>query len=202
MYCPPAFEVTDRAAMLRLVAAHPLATLITAGEDGPCANLVPFQIDPDGAHIRAHLARANPQLTHLRAGQIALAVFHGQSAYVSPNWYASKAAHGKVVPTWNYMTVQIRARAEVHEGADWLRAQVSALTDRHEAAQPAPWQLTDAPERYVSGQLRGIVGISMALGDMRGKYKASQNRDAADRAGVTRALAGDTPELAQITGNI
>ncbi|MDO5657232.1 MAG: FMN-binding negative transcriptional regulator [Paracoccus sp. (in: a-proteobacteria)] len=200
MYCPPGFAVSDGERLRALIAAHPLATLITTGADGPCANLIPFQIAKGGASIRAHLARANPQLDHLREGQVALAVFHGPGAYVSPDWYASKAEHGRVVPTWNYLTVQVRGQAVVHEDADWLRDQVNALTDAHEAGRAQPWAVSDAPERYIAAQLRGIVGITLPLDDMRGKFKASQNRDAADRAGVARGLADTHPELSKATG--
>lgn len=202
MYCPPAFAENDPARLRALIAAHPLATLITMAEDGPCANLVPFLLAPEGGQIRAHLARANPQLAHLREGQIALAVFHGPDAYISPDLYASKAEHGRVVPTWNYLTVQVRGRAQMHEDADWLHEQVSALTDTHETGRAAPWAVSDAPERFVAAQLRGIVGISMPLDEMRGKYKASQNRDAADRAGVVRGLAETHPELSKATGAV
>lgn len=189
MYVPPAFREDRREVMEALIAAHPLAMLISHGAGGLTANHVPMQIT-DGV-LRAHLARANPQLDDLRAGGEVLAVFQGPQAYVSPGWYASKAEHGRVVPTWNYLTVQVRGAARVIEDAGWLRAQVTALTDRHEAGRAEPWAVSDAPERFLEAQLRAIVGIELPLDGLSGKWKASQNRPDADRAGVISGLASE-----------
>jgi transcriptional regulator len=123
-----------------------------------------------------------------------LVVFQGPQAYVTPSWYAAKAEHGKVVPTWNYCIVQARGTASVHEDPVWLRAQVQALTGRHEAGRDAPWAVTDAPERFVEAMLRGIVGIEIEILDLAGKWKVSQNRSAADRAGVKQGLEDDGNE--------
>lgn len=194
MYVPPAFREDRREVLLALIAAHPLATLISHGADGLCANLVPMQVQ-DGV-LRAHLARANPQLDDLRAGGEVLAVFQGPQAYVSPGWYASKAEHGRVVPTWNFLMVQVRAVARVIEDADWLRAQVTALTERHEAGRPAPWAVADAPDGFVAAQLRAIVGIELPIDAVAGKWKASQNRPGADRAGVISGLASEGSGMA------
>lgn len=194
MYVPPAFREDRRAVMEALMAAHPLAVLISHGAGGLTANLIPMQIA--GGVLRAHLARANPQLDDLRAGGEVLAVFQGPQAYVSPGWYASKAEHGRVVPTWNYLTVQVRGRARVIEDADWLRAQVTALTEQHEAGRADAWAVTDAPERFVEAQLRAIVGIELPLDDLTGKWKASQNRPGADRAGVISGLASEGSGMA------
>ncbi|MDO5604019.1 MAG: FMN-binding negative transcriptional regulator [Paracoccus sp. (in: a-proteobacteria)] len=195
MYCPPAFAETRPGVMAALIRAHPLAMLITSGEAGPCANLIPFDLGADGV-LRAHLARANPQLVDLAAGGPVLVVFQGPQAYISPDWYASKVEHGRVVPTWNFLMVQARGRAVLHEGADWLRDQCAALTDRMEAAMPAPWAVTDAPEKFVAAQMRGITGLEIHVTQMTGKWKASQNRTADDRAGVAQALRDTHPELA------
>lgn len=189
MYLPPTFREDRRDVMEALIAAHPLATLVTHGSSGLLANLIPMQI-ADGM-LRAHLARANPQLDDLREGGEVLAVFQGPQAYVSPGWYASKAEHGRVVPTWNFLMVQVRGVPRVSEDADWLRAQVTALTDRHEAGRPAPWAVTDAPERFLDAQLRAIVGVELPLDGMAGKWKASQNRPGPDRAGVIAGLASE-----------
>ncbi|WP_134724616.1 FMN-binding negative transcriptional regulator [Paracoccus luteus] len=198
MYVPPAFAEDRPAVMAALIAAHPLATLITHGPGGLTANLIPMQLDPAAQVLRAHLARANPQLDDLRAGAPVLAVFQGPQAYVSPGWYASKAEHGRVVPTWNYLTVQARGAPRVIDDADWLLAQVSALTDAHEAGAARPWAVTDAPAAFVAAQLRGIVGLELPVASMRGKWKASQNRPPGDRAGVIAALDGQGHPLAGI----
>ena len=189
MHVPPAFAEDRPEVLAALIAAHPLATLISHGPDGLTANLIPMQLDPAAQVLRAHLARANPQLDDLRAGGPVLAVFQGLQAYVSPGWYASKAEHGRVVPTWNYLTVQVRGVPRVIDDADWLHAQVSSLTERHEAGASVPWAVTDAPPAFVAAQLRGIVGLEVPVARMQGKWKASQNRPPDDRAGVIAGLA-------------
>ena len=197
MYVPPAFREDRPQAIHALIEAHPLALLVSTGEDGPTANPVPMLLDPAAGVLRCHLARANGQIDELCAAQAAgrevLAVFQGPQAYVSPGWYASKAEHGRVVPTWNYLIVQVRGAPRVIDDADWLRDQVGALTDRHEAGFAQPWAVGDAPNGFVAAQLRGIVGLELPLTRVTGKWKASQNRSAADRAGVIAGLsaAGD-----------
>lgn len=192
MYVPPAFREDRPQAIHALIEAHPLALLVSTGEDGPTANPVPMLLDPSADVLRCHLARANGQIGELRAAQAAgrevLAVFQGPQAYISPGWYASKAEHGRVVPTWNYLIVQVRGVPRVIDDADWLRGQVGALTDRHEAGLADPWSVGDAPDGFVAAQLRGIVGLELPLTRVTGKWKASQNRPAADRAGVIAGL--------------
>lgn len=201
MYCPEAFAETRPEALAALVAGHPLGLLITVGGAGPVANPVPFQLTPDGKRLRAHLARPNPQLNDLRRGDPVLIVFQGEQAYVTPGWYASKQATGKVVPTWNYLMVQARGRPIVTEDADWLRDQIGALTSQMEAGQSVPWSVTDAPERYIDAMLRGIVGVEIEIQEMRGKWKAGQNKPADDRAGVRQGLMASHPVLAAATGD-
>ena len=147
MYVPPAFREDRPQAIHALIEAHPLALLVSTGEDGLTANPVPMLLDPSAGVLRCHLARANGQIGELRAAQAAgrevLAVFQGPQAYISPGWYASKAEHGRVVPTWNYLIVQVRGVPRVIDDADWLRGQVGALTDRHEAGLADPWSVGD-----------------------------------------------------------
>lgn len=198
MYVPPAFREDRPEAQAALIDACPLALLVTEGAQGVLADPIPM-LRTDGV-LRAHLARANPQVQRLAEAEAAertvLAVFQGPQAYVSPGWYASKAEHGRVVPTWNYLIVQVRAVPRVISDPDWLREQVGALTDRHEAALPAPWAVSDAPPEFVAAQLRGIVGLKLTLDDVTAKWKVSQNRSAADRQGVTAALGAAGSPLA------
>jgi transcriptional regulator len=139
--------------------------------------------------LRGHVARANP--VWKEGGGEALAIFLGPHAYVSPNWYPSKAETGKAVPTWNYLTVQARGSIAWIQDGDWLRAHVSALSDVHEAGRAAPWAIGDAPAGYIDSLLRAIVGFELIVAKLEGKWKLSQNRDAADRAGVRDGLAQD-----------
>lgn len=201
MYLPAHFEEKRVDVLHQLVRTHPLGLLVTHGPNdanGLQANSIPFLIDaeptPFGT-LRGHVARANP-LWREAAGSEALVVFQGPQAYVSPGWYPSKAEHGKVVPTWNYVMVQARGRLRAIEDAAWLHALVSRLTATHEAGQARPWAVTDAPPDFVATMLGAIVGIEIELGALVGKWKVSQNRSAADRAGTVDGLAASPGEQA------
>ena len=192
MYLPAAFK-EDRAEVLyEMIRTHPLGTLITSGAGGLIANLVPFLLDSSGGGtLLAHVARANDQVPALREGGETLVVFQGPQAYIAPSWYSSKAEHGKVVPTWNYVTVQVRGRPRIIEDKAWLRGLVERLTDTHEAGRQLPWKVADAPEDYVTGLLGAIVGIEIPIDAIDGKWKVSQNRPGKDRVGVKAGLAAD-----------
>jgi transcriptional regulator len=191
MYSPPQFEEKDETVLRALIEAHPLGLLISTSATDLLANPVPFLVSvTDGVtRLRAHVSKANPQWRHIQNGASVLVVFQGADSYITPSWYASKAEHGKVVPTWNYAMVQARGTASVHEGSDWLGGQVGELTSRHEAERPVPWTVGDAPDAFVAAQLRGIVGIDISVSELKGKWKVSQNRPVADRQGVHAGLA-------------
>jgi len=190
MYQPPAFR-EDRPEILHaLIRAHPLATLITAGPGGLLANLVPFILVPEGERgtLRAHIAKANDQVEPLRSGAETLVVFQGPQAYITPSWYAAKKEHGRVVPTWNYVVVQVRGTPRVIDDPAWIRDQIGHLTASQENHRPAPWHVADAPEDFVRAQINAIIGIEIPILSIEGKWKVSQNRSAADRQGVVAGL--------------
>jgi transcriptional regulator len=197
MYTPKHFNEERPELLHQLVRDHPLGLLITLGDQGLEANPIPFLLDVDAngqAVLRAHVARANPVWKDARTDVDALVVFQGPQAYISPNWYPTKAENGKAVPTWNYITVQARGRLVVQDDAAWLRELVSRLTQRHEATQAQPWALSDAPPDYIDAMLRAIVGIEIPLTSLQGKWKVSQNHPAVNREGVSqglRAMGGD-----------
>ena len=169
MYTPAFNALTDESDIRALVAARGSAQLITVGADGyPEATLLPILWE-EGDRVVAHMARANPHWRRIEPGTPTLLVCTGPEAYVSPSWYAAKAEHGKVVPTWNYSTVHLTGTARVIDDVDWLRTAVTDLTDRHERGRTERWHVTDAPEDYISGQLRGIVGIEIRLTRVEGK---------------------------------
>src|SRR6185312_617882 len=142
--------------------------------------------------LRGHLARANGQLQALREGAQALVIFQGPQAYVSPSWYATKAETHKVVPTWNYVAVHGWGAPRVIDDAAWLRGLIGRLTRAQEQGRAEPWAVADAPEDYIAAQIRGIVGLEIPIDRTEGKWKASQNRSDADRAGVAAGL-GEHP---------
>lgn len=186
MYQPPHFNEERLAVQHALIKAHPFGLLISVGEDGPEANGLPFYLDQTAGPLgtlRVHMARANQQWRSID-GQKVLAVFQGPQAYISPSLYETKRETGKVVPTWNYCMVQVQGVAQVHEDALWLHKQIIALTNEHEGTRLTPWAVTDAPETFIQSQIKGIVGVEIEISAISGKWKMSQNRNAADRKGV------------------
>ena len=177
--------------MHELIRAHPLGTLVTLDSSGLNGNHMPFRVDPEPAPfgtLRAHVARGNPVWRDFSKEVEALVVFQGAQGYVTPSWYATKQESGKVVPTWNYLVVHAYGPLHVVDDAVWLRAFVTRLTDRFESGRADPWQVTDAPADFVEKQLTAIVGIEIPVTRLLGKWKASQNRVAADREGVVNGL--------------
>lgn len=207
MYLPHPFEESRSERLHALMHAHPFATVITVADGLPEAEHLPLLFCPAPAAapgsaaaaphgvLRGHVARANPLWRRLGdAGLPALAVFHGPQGYVSPAWYASKARHGKAVPTWNYVVVQACGRLRAVDDAPWLRTLLTELSARHEAGRAAPWHFDDAPADFMAQLLGAVVGIELEIESLQGKAKLSQNRDAADRAGVLDGLAGEGTE--------
>jgi transcriptional regulator len=187
MYVPHFNAMDDDQAIRKMVADIGSAQLVTVGADGyPLATLLP--IIWHGDTVIAHLARANPHWRSIRASEPVLLIVTGPQAYISPSWYAAKEEHGRVVPTWNYSVVQLSGRAAVHDDADWVRWAVEELVERHEGHRAAPWHTSDAPEKYIDGQLRAIVGVEILIERVEAKAKLSQNRSDADRDGVVRGL--------------
>ncbi|SCW86995.1 MULTISPECIES: FMN-binding negative transcriptional regulator [unclassified Pseudomonas] len=192
MYNPKAFAVEDLPQLHGMMNDCRLAVLITHGEHGLQASHLPLLLDtqqgPNGS-LYGHMARANPQWRDLQAGAEALVIFAGADAYVSPGFYPSKAEHGKVVPTWNYVAVHAYGTAEVFSDPHRLRDLVGALTDRHESGRAQPWTIDDAPAEYIDSMLKAIVGFALPIQRLEGKRKLSQNRSPADVAGVRNGLA-------------
>jgi transcriptional regulator len=197
MYQPPHFREDRIEIQHALIRSHSLGLLITAGPGGLQANHVPFLIDADGSKrgtLRAHLARANPQWRELATVAECLVVFQGPQHYISPSLYPTKRETGKVVPTWNYITVHAWGRPRVIDEAAWLRRQVDDLTLHKESIRLAPWKVSDAPEAFVVAQIKSIVGLEIPIERIEGKWKVSQNRPAVDQAGVVAGLRGSGDE--------
>lgn len=191
MYLPKHFEETRIDVLHGLIHAHPLGALVTLTSRGLDANHIPFEVDsapsPLGT-LRGHVARANPVWREFSRDVDALVIFQGPGTYVSPAWYPTKQQTAKVVPTWNYAVVHAHGALTAIEDRAWLRAFVTALTDRHEAGRPQPWRVTDAPADFIETMLGAIVGLELRITRLVGKWKMSQNRPAQDRAGVVDAL--------------
>ena len=187
MYVPDHFREDRKDVLYQAMRRIAFATLVTKDLD---ANHLPMLLEGDV--LRGHVARANPVW---KSGEgAALAIFLGPHAYVSPNWYPSKAETGKAVPTWNYIAVHARGRMRWIDDAEWLRAHVGQLSATHEAGRDVPWMISDAPAGYIDSMLRGIVGFELSIQMLEGKWKLSQNRDEADRAGTREGLRRDGRE--------
>jgi transcriptional regulator len=195
VYVPHFNAIADPVEVRAFVESIGSAEIVTVGDDGtPLATLLPILWSPDGGTVVAHMARANPHWRAIDPGSRALAIIAGPQAYISPAWYAAKAEHGRVVPTWNYSAVHLIGTVTVHDDPEWVRDAVTRLTERHEGPRAEPWAVTDAPATYVAKNLRAIVGLEMTVDRVDAKAKLSQNRSEADRAGVVtglRAEAGD-----------
>ncbi len=200
------FAVADPAALLAGLAATGPATLITTGPGGFSTSVLPMLFEPagiEGGVLRGHLARPNTQWADAvateagaetrRAAARAIAIFHGPDAYVSPSLYEEKVRSGRVVPTWNYVVVVAHGTLVAHDDPAWLEAHVRALVDRHEAGRVDPWSIDDAPDGYVRGQAKGIVGLELRIDRIEAKCKLSQNRSAGDVATVVGAFSAGTP---------
>ena len=190
MYEPPLHRNDNLPELHGLIRERVFGLLISNGAEGLVANSVPFVLDPAASRLgvlKVHLARANPQWRDLEQNPDALVVFQGHDHYITPSWYATKQETGKVVPTWNYTMVQAKGRAKLMDDA-WLSQQIEELTRALEQRREPPWAVGDAPPDFIAMQRRAIVGVEIEILDIRGKWKTSQNRNAADRAGVVAGL--------------
>jgi transcriptional regulator len=209
MYAPKHFAESDPAVLRKAVRRIRAGQLITAGSDGLEASFIPLLISDDVGTVTGHLAKANSQWKRADLSVPALVTWVGPDAYVSPSYYPSKQEHGRVVPTWNFITIQAEGMLSFHEDDDWKRCHVEALTNFHEEALPAPWSVDDAPSEFIDGLLNSIVGFELCVTSIEGKWKLSQNRPEADVAGVILGLESRGPvnttvahEMALATGSM
>jgi transcriptional regulator len=168
------------------------------------ANVLPFSIasGSEGDVLRAHLAKANQQLLDLREQAPTLVLFQGPQAYISPSSYPTKQEHGKVVPTWNYVVVQVWGTPKIIDDDNWLLEQIGELTEAHESKRADPWKVTDAPEPFVEAQLKGVIGLQLPISRIEGKWKLSQNQPEQNQRGVIAALRSEGfDELADEVAN-
>jgi transcriptional regulator len=195
MYIPASFRENRAERLHDLIVKHPLGLLVTHSGSRLEASPVPFLLYADEGEqgvLRAHMARANPHWKSLAGSAECLVVFQGPDGYVTPSWYPSKAETLKAVPTWNYATVQVYGCPSVIQDSAWLRRQLDDLTSFHERPRPFPWSVSDAPADYTANQMKAIIGIEIPITRIEGKWKMSQNKDAADRIGVIKGMRSDS----------
>ena len=194
MYVPADFNEPNPDVLRELIVQHPFGSLITHGRSGLDANHLPFELMPDDGglgELHAHVARANPVWQDVADGDEVLVIFRAGDAYISPNWYPSKHVAHRQVPTWNYVVVHAHGRITVRDDEKFVRGVVARLTRTHEASQPVPWKMGDAPKDYIDTMLESIVGLQIEITRLVGKRKLGQNKAEADIRGAGEALVAD-----------
>jgi transcriptional regulator len=196
MYVPKHFNESRAEVLHELIQQHPFGMLVTHGAGGLDANHIPFELDPrqgDMGVLNAHVARANPVWQEVSDGDEVMVVFKAGDAYISPNWYPSKHELHQQVPTWNYMVVHAHGRITIRDDERFVRGVLARLTRIHEAAQPAPWKMTDSSPEFINARLKAIVGVEIRITRLAGKSKLSQNRELRDQrsAGETLRAQGE-----------
>ena len=200
MYIPAHFGLEDEQAT-QFVESIRAGDLVTMTNSGLVATFLPLLFDPNGGprgSLCGHVARPNDQWQRGPLDE-AMVIAHGPNVYVSPSWYPSKREHGRVVPTWNYATAHVYGELRIHDDVEWVDCLVRRLTDVHESARPEPWSVDDAPDSFVEGQLRAIVGVEVVISRVEVKVKMSQNRPEADIDGVIRGLVEQGEQAASQT---
>lgn len=197
MYIPQQFREERRDVLVAAMRDIQFAAIVTPGPDGLCATHAPVVVREEGDRLllEFHVARGNPHWQ--LAGAQSMVIFQGPQAYIHPGWYASKAEHGRVVPTWTYVMVHAHGRLEAIETPAELLAHLVALTDRNEAGRTMPWAVSDAPEKYIDGMTRAIVGLRLTVERLEGSWKLNQHKSDGDRRGVQSGLATETAENSQ-----
>ena len=191
MYVPDLNQIQDISVIRGLIRTYPLATVLTIGDGSPEANHIPLILHEreDGSLLlQGHVARNNPLWLTLTTTGESLAIFHGPHAYISPSWYPSKKETGRVVPTWNYMTVHAHGSLRSIEDPQWIRQHLKRLTAQQEDGLPEPWALEDAPPDFVESMIKAIVGIELSITRLVGKSKTSQNQTQSNTLGVIQGL--------------
>jgi transcriptional regulator len=191
MYIPKYHEESDVLVLQKLIQAHPLGTWATQGDGELIVNHVPFLLDSSRGEfgtLVGHVARENDVWKSFSKSVPSVVVFQGAESYITPSWYPSKHAHGKAVPTWNYVVVHAHGLPNIVQDKTWLLNHLNQLTDRQEANQALPWKVSDAPPDFIDQMIRRIVGIEIPIGKLLGKWKVSQNRPEPDRLGVVAGL--------------
>ncbi len=192
MHIPSKFRETNTDVLCKMIADHPLGTLISSYEEEIDANHIPFYVNTSDSGLtllQSHIAKANPLWQTCKDGQKVLVIFQGPNAYISPSFYPSKARTGKAVPTWNYSVVHARGRIEFKSDDKWIAQLLETITHAQESnSKNAPWTMDDAPEKYISRLINAVVGLEITVDEIVGNFKLSQNKPEEDYEGVISSL--------------
>ena len=205
MYTPKYHALTDIATMHSHIAEHPLGAWVCTAKNQLVANHIPFVLDAQhgsNGRLLGHVSRANPVWRELDGGAPSVVMFMGPHAYITPSWYPGKHQHGKVVPTWNYVTVHVHGVARAIEDPDWILDVINRLTDAQEVRRTEPWKVSDAPSEYIEKMLRAVVGIEIVIERLEGRLKVSQDEDDQDRLGTVEGLRQSSTAPSQVLANL
>jgi transcriptional regulator len=200
VHIPTHFKQDDWTTISQLISSYPLATITTQSDAGLVADHVPLLLAKNGQNdwcLQGHIARANPLAKHLQSCLSALVVFQGEDAYVSPNYYPSKQSNPKVVPTWNYQVVHVNGTLHKRDERAWKLNLLQRLTEQNEQAQAKPWQVSDAPDKFIEQLNKAIVGFEIRIDSWQAQFKQSQNHSLENQLGVAKGLADKKPLMAQ-----
>ena len=200
MFQPPVFREKRIEIMHQMMHKYPFGSLVSMQQSEIIADHIPLVIHPELSafgNLRGHLARGNSISKNIDQSIEVLVMFSGPHHYITPTWYPTKKVHDKVVPTWNYIMVHAHGKIKFHQDANWILEHLTELTNRHEKDRKEPWKVSDAPDEFVARQLQGIIGIEVEITDLKGTWKASQNKTAEDNQGVAEGLKNETSEQAR-----
>lgn len=198
MYLPTHFKQENLPELFDLIEQHSLASVIVIHDGKIEANHIPLELDSTQGELgvlKGHIAKENPLFEILDHPVSAYVIFQAEQAYISPNGYAGKHEHHRVVPTWNYRVVHVTGSIQKIEDPKYLRGILARLTRTHESLQDIPWKMGDAPNDFIEEQLEKIVAIEIEISSIIGKFKVSQNRSKADAENVAHALEKHHPEM-------
>jgi transcriptional regulator len=184
MYVPSHFAVTDRKTQLELIDRYSFGTLTTVSAGRARISTIPFLLGHDGASLDGHIARANTHWHDFAGATDVLVGFVGPNAYVSPTWYRS----ANMVPTWNYVAVEVRGRIELLDDMAARLDVVDRLSAKFEAHLPAPWHSAKMDAQFREKLLGAIVAFRVHIESIEAKAKLSQNRRPEDRLSAAAAL--------------
>jgi transcriptional regulator len=191
MYIPDDFAENCLDVLHSLIADYPFGVLFTHGSNGLDVNHLPFELQASEGNLgvlHAHVSRNNSVWQDIKSGDEVIVVFQASDAYISPNWYPSKHEQHRQVPTWNYRVVHAYGKVTIRDDERYVRGVVARLTRTHEASQPEPWKISDAPKDYLEPMLKAIVGIEIEITKLQGKSKLGQNKERRDILGAADGL--------------
>lgn len=204
MYSRKESQVKDKNTVIEAVRTIRFGVLVVFSEGKFFSSHLPFIIREENnlMILEGHVSRANELWKQLGKENPAMVIFQGEHAYIHPGWYETKKTTGKVVPTWNYQVIHFHGFAEKQEEPGWLLNHLEKLVTHNEVDQKNPWKISDAPQDYIDGLTRAIVGIQFKVDRFEGALKMNQHHPQENRLGVIEGLKSSTNFHARAVGDM